>query len=59
MRLIPVAVVGAAWLVSLPLARAQDAVPDHPALRDKFYIGAGAFVPKTSTSAQLDSTNLG
>jgi hypothetical protein len=41
------------------LAHAQDVVPNHPALSDKFYFAAGAFVPKTSTSAQLDSTNLG
>lgn len=59
MRLIPVAVVGTVVVLSVPLARAQDAVPDNPALRDKFYFAVGAFVPKTSTSAQLDSTNLG
>jgi hypothetical protein len=40
-------------------ARAQDAIPNHPALNDTFYFAAGAFRPKTSTSAQLDSTNLG
>jgi len=39
-------------------AQAQEAIPNHPALQDKFYFGLGAFVPKTSTSAQLD-TNLG
>jgi hypothetical protein len=56
---IPALAVGAALLFSLTPARADDAVPDHPALRDKFYFGAGAFLPKTSTSAALDSTNLG
>lgn len=40
-------------------AHAPDAVPNNPALTDKFYFAIGAFVPKTSTSAQLDSTNLG
>jgi hypothetical protein len=40
-------------------ARAPDVVPNNPALTDKFYFSIGAFVPKTSTSAQLDSTNLG
>jgi hypothetical protein len=40
-------------------ARAQDAVPNHPALNDTFYFAAGAFRPKTTTSAQVDSSNLG
>jgi hypothetical protein len=59
MRISRFALVGAALVVGAAPARAQDAVPNHPALQDKFYFGAGAFVPKTSTSAQLDSTNLG
>src|SRR5262245_35630702 len=51
---------GAAGLIaSCSAARAQDAIPSHPTLRDSFYFSLGAFVPKTSTSAQLDSTNLG
>ena len=33
----------------------QEAPPDHPALRDRFYFAAGAFFPQTTTSAQLDS----
>jgi len=40
-------------------ARAEDAVPEHPALRDTFYFGVGAFFPQTTTSAQLDSNRLG
>jgi hypothetical protein len=36
-------------------AAAQEAIPDHPALRDRFYFGAGWFFPNTTTSAQLDS----
>lgn len=34
-------------------AGAQEAIPTHPALNDKFYLGAGAFFPRTTTSAQL------
>jgi len=49
----------AATLACSPLVHAQDAIPSHPALTDKFYFELGAFFPKTSTSAQLDSTNLG
>lgn len=52
-------VTGAVLLASLTPAFADDAVPDNPILRDKFYFAVGAFVPKTSTSASLDSTNLG
>jgi hypothetical protein len=59
MRAIRFAVAGATLVVCLPLAQAEDAVPIHPALHDSFYFAAGVFVPKTSTSAQLDSTNLG
>lgn len=59
MQAIRLAVVGVTLLICLPLAHAQDAVPIHPALHDRFYFAAGVFVPKTSTSAQLDSTNLG
>ena len=51
--------VGAVLLASLTPALADDVIPSHPALTDKFYFELGAFVPKTSTSAQLDSTNLG
>jgi hypothetical protein len=59
MRTIRVAVTGAMLFVCVPLAHAQDAVPIHPTLNDKFYFAAGAFLPKTSTTAQLDSTALG
>jgi hypothetical protein len=38
---------------------ADEAIPDHPALRDRFYFGAGIFVPQTATSAQLQSTRTG
>src|SRR5215472_15759732 len=40
-------------------ARADDVAPNHPALSDSFYIALGVFVPKSSTSAQLNSTSLG
>lgn len=36
-------------------AAAQEAIPDHPALRDRFYFAAGWFFPSTTTSAQFDS----
>jgi hypothetical protein len=59
MRAIRFAVAGVTLFICLPLAHAEDAVPIHPALHDRFYFAAGAFVPKTTTSAELDSTNLG
>lgn len=59
MRTIRIAVFGAVLMLGLPLAKAQEALPIHPALNDKFYFALGAFVPKTTTSAQLDSTTLG
>jgi len=40
-------------------AAASDEMPDHPALRDRFWVGAGAFFPQTTTSAQLSSTRSG
>ena len=47
-------------LVALLLAApAWAQVPEHPALLDKFYFGAGVFFPKTTTQAQLDSSRLG
>src|SRR6476659_1461927 len=46
-------------VAALPALAQSPDVPDHPALRDKFYLGAGVFLPKTSTSAQLNSSTLG
>src|SRR5262245_22782179 len=38
----------------------QEPIPDHPALRDKFYFSLGAYFPRTTTSAELESrTGLG
>ena len=37
-------------------ANAQGEIPIHPALTDKFYIGAGVFFPKTTTTAELTSS---
>ena len=34
---------------------AQGDIPEHPALNDRFYLGAGVFFPKTATEAQLTS----
>ena len=59
MHAIRFAVAVATLVICLPLAHAQDAAPIHPTLHDKFYFAAGAFFPKTSTTAQLDSTKLG
>jgi len=59
MKAIRFAVAAATLVICPPLAHAQDAAPIHPALRDRFYFAAGAFVPRTTTSAQLDSTQLG
>lgn len=58
MRFFPMAAAGAVLFISTA-ARAQEAVPNHPALTDTFYFAVGAFVPKTSTSASLESSNLG
>jgi hypothetical protein len=47
-----------ALLGCVPPALAE-AVPVHPALNDRFYFGAGAFFPTTTTQAQLTSDRLG
>ena len=49
----------AVLLASTGTARAEEPIPDHPALRDRFYVTLGAFYPRTTTSAQLDSARLG
>jgi hypothetical protein len=51
-RLLFLALLGAAP------AWAQD-IPSHPALQDRFYLGVGAFFPKTNTQAQLSSNRTG
>ena len=48
-----------ALLALLLAAPAIAQVPEHPALRDKLYFGAGLFFPQTTTQAQLDSNRLG
>jgi len=53
------------WIAFLALlaGTAQAAepgeIPVNPALKDRFYFGLGAFFPKTTTQAQLDSATLG
>lgn len=37
---------------------AQD-IPGHPALQDRFWLGAGAFFPQTNTQASLTSNRTG
>ena len=39
-----------ALVVAATRAQAEE-VPNHPALKDRFYFGAGAFFPQTSTQA--------
>jgi hypothetical protein len=45
-------------LVSALRVQAQ-AIPDHPALNDRFTFGAGAFFPQTTTQASLTSNRTG
>jgi len=54
--LVPLAI---ALVSAAATAQAQGPVPVHPALTDKFYIGLGAFFPKTTTEAQLTSNTTG
>jgi hypothetical protein len=58
-RASPFAFIAPALLCSAAVARADDAVPQHPALQDTVYFSVGMFHPKTSTSTQLDSTTHG
>jgi hypothetical protein len=45
--------------VMAPAGAAEDVIPNHPALNDRFYLAIGAFRPKTTTTAKLDSTRTG
>ncbi|HYJ19107.1 MAG TPA: hypothetical protein VEW72_08035 [Burkholderiales bacterium] len=38
---------------------AEDVIPDNPALKDKFFIGIGGYLPTSSTDVRLDSATLG
>lgn len=38
---------------------AEGAIPVHPALTDRFYLGLGGYMPTSSTSAQLNSSGGG
>jgi hypothetical protein len=60
MRPVGRAVWGTALGACLSIAHAEDAnVPEHPALSDRFFLSAGLFVPKSTTSAQVFSTARG
>lgn len=48
---------GIALAAALPAAAEEP--PIHPALRDTFYLGVGAFFPKTNTQATLTSNQTG
>ena len=60
-KLIAGIAVSVALSTVLTSAAAQQAeIPHHPALTDRFYLGLGAFFPRTTTSAQLTSrTGIG
>jgi hypothetical protein len=52
--------IAAAFLAApLAAAAAEGVIPEHPALLDRFWVGAGAFFPQTTTSAQLQNTQTG
>lgn len=49
-----------AGIVLAAAARGEPGdIPVNPALTDRFYFGIGAFFPKTTTQAQLDSNGVG
>ena len=45
--------------VMAPAGAAEDVIPNHPALNDRFYLAIGAYWPQSTTTAQLDSTRTG
>src|SRR5262252_3583689 len=51
--------VGVVLAVSFSSASAQEGPTSNPALNDPFWIAAGVFYPKTTTTARLDSSRLG
>lgn len=51
---------GALLTATANAARSQQGViPSHPALQDRFYFAAGAFLPRSTTSVQVNSNTLG
>jgi hypothetical protein len=54
-----IALAGASLSAAAVAVAAEGLAPDHPALRDRFYFGAGVFFPQTATSAQLQSSQTG
>ena len=55
MRSLRSALVAAVLVVPTGVALAQEPIADHAALRDRFYFALGAFFPRTTTSAELES----
>ena len=45
--------------LSAAAAATAEEIPNHPALRDRYYVGAGVYYPQTTTSASLSSTRTG
>ncbi len=54
LRLLRGAIAAASFAAAAANA-ADGIIPEHPALQDRFYVGAGLFFPQTATSAQLQS----
>jgi hypothetical protein len=46
-------------VTSAPLLAEDAVIPNNPALNDKFYFGAGVFMPTTTSTMSLNSTKLG
>jgi hypothetical protein len=57
MRYLRGTLVGMALSIAMGTAGAETGeIPLNPALRDRFYFGIGAFYPRTTTEAQLNSS---
>lgn len=54
-RLVRMAVCAVLGATSLPVLAEVTAVPNHPALNDKFYFGAGVYLTTTTSTLQVNS----
>jgi hypothetical protein len=55
----PGAAIACLGLALLAPAHAEDAIPDNPVLRDRFFFALGGYLPTASTDVRLDSPTLG
>ena len=55
MGLLRLALAAISLAVVAAASAAEGTIPEHAALHDRFYFGAGVFLPQTATSAQLQS----